>query len=154
MSRVLVGAGGGVGEEVQVEQGAEGPARFWRGQSRYAVGELLDHWVETPPWWRGVPAAGGGGGSMLDVAVALEACTHELLPGALLSTVVAAALLGDDAAVAQRLADGARVALALAPDLVVTADLRFIFAGDPPRSGNFSADWIQFTLGLMLKLTK
>jgi outer membrane protein with beta-barrel domain len=42
----------------------------------------------------------------------------------------------------------------LTSNLVVTADLRFIFAQDPPRSGNFSADWIQFTLGLMLKLTR
>ena len=41
MSRVLVGAGGHVGEEVQVEQGAHGPARFWRGQGRYVVGEVL-----------------------------------------------------------------------------------------------------------------
>ena len=52
MSRVLVGAGGRVGEEVQVEQGPSGPAQFWRGQTRYAVGELLDSWVETAPWWQ------------------------------------------------------------------------------------------------------
>jgi Family of unknown function (DUF6504) len=52
MSRVLVGAGGRVGEEVQVEQGSSGPAQFWRGQSRYVVGELLDSWVETAPWWQ------------------------------------------------------------------------------------------------------
>jgi hypothetical protein len=49
MSRVLVGAGGHVGEEVQVEQGAQGPAQFWRGQGRYVVGEVLDSWVETAP---------------------------------------------------------------------------------------------------------
>ena len=52
MSRVLVGAGGHAGEEVQVEQGPEGPAQFWRGQGRYVVGELLDSWVETAPWWQ------------------------------------------------------------------------------------------------------
>ena len=51
MSRVLVEAGGRVGEEVQVEQGPSGPAQFWRGQTRYVVGELLDSWVETAPWW-------------------------------------------------------------------------------------------------------
>src|SRR3954453_6481037 len=48
---------------------------------------------------------GGGGGSVLDQAVALEACAHELIPGPLLSTAVAslvapAATLGDGAAVA------------------------------------------------------
>ena len=54
----------------------------------------------------GLPeAAGGGGGTVLDVAVALEACAHELVPGPLLSTAVAAlvapcAEIGDGAAVA------------------------------------------------------
>ena len=48
---------------------------------------------------------GGGGGSVLDQAVALEACAHELVPGPLLSTAVAAlvapsGLLGDGTAVA------------------------------------------------------
>lgn len=44
----------------------------------------------------GLPeAAGGGGGTPLDVAVALEACAHELVPGPLLGPVVAAALLGE-----------------------------------------------------------
>ena len=48
---------------------------------------------------------GGGGGSVLDQAVALEACARELVPGPLLSTAVAgvvapAAALGDGAAVA------------------------------------------------------
>ena len=39
----------------------------------------------------GLPEAhGGGGGSVLDQAVALEACAHELVPGPLLSTAVAA----------------------------------------------------------------
>jgi hypothetical protein len=63
MSRVLVGAGGHVGEEVQVEQGAQGPAEFWRGQGRYVVGEVLDSWVETAPWWQPDPGAGRGGAS-------------------------------------------------------------------------------------------
>jgi hypothetical protein len=58
MSRVLVGAGGRVGEEVQVEQGPSGPAQFWRGQTRYVVGELLDSWVETAPWWQADSAGG------------------------------------------------------------------------------------------------
>jgi Family of unknown function (DUF6504) len=56
MSRVLGGAGTGKrtlpGEEVQVERGPLGPVQFWRGGSRYVVGELLDSWVETAPWWQ------------------------------------------------------------------------------------------------------
>src|SRR4051812_6336283 len=46
---------------------------------------------------------GGGGGSVLDQAVALEACAHELVPGPLLSTAVAALVaheIGRGAAVA------------------------------------------------------
>ncbi len=39
-------------------------------------------------------SAGGGGGTTLDVAVALEACAHELVPGPLLGPAVAAAVLG------------------------------------------------------------
>jgi hypothetical protein len=52
MSRVLGDVVGRVGEEVQVERGPLGPLRFWRGHSRYEVGELLDSWMETPAWWR------------------------------------------------------------------------------------------------------
>ena len=62
MSRVLGGAGVGrrtqLGEEVQVERGPLGPQQFWRGQSRYEVGELLDSWVETAPWWQQHAVAG------------------------------------------------------------------------------------------------
>jgi hypothetical protein len=53
MSRVLGGPAGRVGEEVQ----------FWRGQSRYVVGELLDSWVETAPWWQQHAMASGGAAS-------------------------------------------------------------------------------------------
>lgn len=57
----------------------------------------------------GLPeAAGGGGGTTLDVAVALEACAHELVPGPLLGPAVAAALLGElpeDAVVGLALGD-------------------------------------------------
>jgi alkylation response protein AidB-like acyl-CoA dehydrogenase len=56
----------------------------------------------------GLPeSAGGGGGSTLDVAVALEACAHELVPGPLLGPAVAASLLGE------RLPEDGLVALAL-----------------------------------------
>src|SRR5262245_3590093 len=40
-------------------------------------------------------AVGGAGGTALDVAVALEACAYELLPGPLLGPAVAAAVLGE-----------------------------------------------------------
>jgi hypothetical protein len=60
MSRVLGEVVGRVGEEVQVERGPLGPVQFWRGQSRYVVGELLDTWVETPEWWRNEAAVSGG----------------------------------------------------------------------------------------------
>ena len=64
MSRVLNGVGGRVGEEVQVERGPLGPVQFWRGQSRYVVGELLDSWVETPAWWQHA-AVGGASGDLV-----------------------------------------------------------------------------------------
>jgi Family of unknown function (DUF6504) len=70
MSRVLGEVAGRVGErageEVQVERGPAGPVQFWRGATRYAVGELLDSWVETGAWWR---RDGGGGASAELVAV-------------------------------------------------------------------------------------
>jgi alkylation response protein AidB-like acyl-CoA dehydrogenase len=58
-------------------------------------------------------AAGGGGGSVLDAAVALEACAHELVPGPLLGATVAASLLGENEDVAGVLAGGAVVGLSL-----------------------------------------
>ncbi len=65
MSRVLGEVTGRAGEEVQVERGPLGPVQFWRGQSRYLVGELLDSWVETPPWWRRDAAVVGGASAEL-----------------------------------------------------------------------------------------
>ena len=72
MSRVLGGVGpvgsagrsgeARSGEEVQVERGPLGPLQFWRGSSRYVVGELLDSWVETAPWWR---HAGGASATLV-----------------------------------------------------------------------------------------
>ena len=42
----------------------------------------------------------------------------------------------------------------LSPNLLIDANLRFIFVSDPPNTGDFSADWIQFTVGILLKLSK
>ncbi|MDN4163010.1 acyl-CoA dehydrogenase [Nocardioides abyssi] len=65
----------------------------------------------------GLPeTAGGGGGSVLDQAVALEACAHEMVPGPLLGPVVAAALLAGTE-VAGALGEGSVVGVALS-DLV------------------------------------
>src|SRR4051794_34505744 len=36
---------------------------------------------------------GGGGGTVLDLAVAIEGCAHELLPGPVLGTALAATVL-------------------------------------------------------------
>ncbi|KQW53081.1 acyl-CoA dehydrogenase [Nocardioides sp. Root1257] len=52
--------------------------------------------------------AGGGGGTVLDLAVALEACAHELVPGPLLGPAVASLVVPDlpaDAVVAVGLTD-------------------------------------------------
>jgi alkylation response protein AidB-like acyl-CoA dehydrogenase len=66
----------------------------------------------------GLPeAAGGGGGSVLDVATALGACAHEMVPGPLLSTSAAAAVLGETAGVAEQVGAGASVAVGLCPTL-------------------------------------
>jgi 3-oxochol-4-en-24-oyl-CoA dehydrogenase len=67
----------------------------------------------------GLPeAVGGGGGTLLDVAVALEACAHELVPGPLLGQAVAAHLLADVAGVADQVAAGeVVVAISLDPSL-------------------------------------
>ena len=65
MSRVLGETVGRVGEEVQVERGPVGPVQFWRGQSRYVVGELLDSWVETPAWWQRDTAGTGASAELV-----------------------------------------------------------------------------------------
>jgi 3-oxochol-4-en-24-oyl-CoA dehydrogenase len=85
----------------------------------------------------GLPAAvGGGGGTVLDLAVALEACAHGLVPGPLLSTAVASVVLPADVAPARDLAEGARVGLGLAPSLLVGERLagRVDVVWDAPRA--------------------
>ncbi len=85
-----------------------------------AVGEMGVATIALPE------AAGGGGGSVLDQAVALEACARELVPGPLLTTAVAVALLGESdvaSQIAAEIGEGARVALALDASLRVVADL-------------------------------
>ncbi len=43
---------------------------------------------------------------------------------------------------------------ALSPQVALDANVRFVFAQDPPHSGDFSADWAQFTVGILFKLGK
>ncbi|MDO9498145.1 MAG: acyl-CoA dehydrogenase family protein, partial [Nocardioides sp.] len=84
-----------------------------------AIGEMGVATIGLPE------AAGDGGGSVLDAAVALEACAHELVPGPLLGTVVAASLLGETDGpdgVAAAIGEGASVALSLDPTLEVVWD--------------------------------
>jgi alkylation response protein AidB-like acyl-CoA dehydrogenase len=72
----------------------------------------------------GLPeAAGGGGGSVLDAAVALEACAHELVPGPLLGVAVASSILGETEGIAEALGDGAVVGLSLDPALTTVWDV-------------------------------
>ncbi len=47
-------------------------------------------------------SVGGGGGSVLDLAVALEACAHGLVPGPLLATTIASVVLPEGAASRRR----------------------------------------------------
>jgi hypothetical protein len=42
----------------------------------------------------------------------------------------------------------------LQPNLLIDANLRFVFVQNPRDTGNFNADWIQFTVGILLKLAK
>jgi alkylation response protein AidB-like acyl-CoA dehydrogenase len=94
------------GREAARDAGSEADATFpdaWKACVEMGVATI------------GLPeAAGGGGGTVLDVAVALEACAHELVPGPLLSTAVAASLLGGTP-FAATLGEGAAVAVALSP---------------------------------------
>ena len=61
-------------------------------------------------------SSGGGGGTVLDQAVALEACAYELVPGPLLGPVIAASLLGETSGIAEQIGAGAVVGLCLSPD--------------------------------------
>lgn len=68
---------------IELARAAEGAASagfddLWRGVREYGVAGIP------------APAPNGGGGTLLDAAVALEACAHELLPGPLLGSAVAA----------------------------------------------------------------
>ncbi len=97
--------------------GSLGGAEVARAAEDQAEATFADTWkavTEMGVATIGLPeAAGGGGGSVLDQAVAVEACAHAMVPGPLLGPVVAASLLGEIAGVAEAIGAGAVVGLGL-----------------------------------------
>ncbi|HWJ68002.1 MAG TPA: acyl-CoA dehydrogenase family protein [Nocardioides sp.] len=75
-----------------------GPIEAARAAEGDAAATFADVWAAAEEM--GVTAiavpesAGGGGGSLLDQAVALEACAHELVPGGLLGAAIGSVLTG------------------------------------------------------------
>jgi 3-oxochol-4-en-24-oyl-CoA dehydrogenase len=76
-----------------------------------AVGEMGVAAIALPE------SVGGGSGSVLDLAVALEACAHGMVPGPLLGTAVASLVLPES--IGRDVAGGARVGVGLTPSLLV-----------------------------------
>jgi alkylation response protein AidB-like acyl-CoA dehydrogenase len=81
---------------------------------------------------------GGGGGTVLDLAVAVEACAHGLLPGPVLGTALAATLLASagESPALKAIVAGAPAAVALEP--LSLADGRLVGAAVVPGA----ADWL------------
>ncbi|QYJ04894.1 acyl-CoA dehydrogenase family protein [Nocardioides panacisoli] len=73
---------------VEAARSAEGKADADFGDAWAAVVDMGVAAIAVPE------DAGGGGGSLLDQAVALEACAHELLPSGLLGAAIGSALTG------------------------------------------------------------
>jgi alkylation response protein AidB-like acyl-CoA dehydrogenase len=93
---------------IEATRGAEGDPAATFAEVWQAAGEMGIAAIALPE------AVGGGGGSVVDVAVALEACAHELLPGPLLGTAVAALVAGHTP-LGAAVAEGAAVGLGLLP---------------------------------------
>ncbi|GAW48192.1 MULTISPECIES: acyl-CoA dehydrogenase [unclassified Nocardioides] len=104
----------------------------------------------------GLPeVAGGGGGSVLDVAVALEACAHELVPGPLLGVAVASSLLGEIEGVSSVLGEGAVVALALSDVVWDTPTATHVLLADGDDSWRvLPRDAVELTSALGLDLSR
>lgn len=73
---------------IEAARAAEGEVEAEFAEVWGAVAEMGVTAIAVPE------AAGGGGGTLLDQAVALEACAHELLPGGLLGAAIGAAVTG------------------------------------------------------------
>ena len=101
-----------------------------------ARGERADAWSEV--MGQGVPIIavpdehGGGGGSILDLAVAVESCAYGMVPGPVLGTAIAATLIGSagDSPALKAIVAGASAGIALAPvdasPIVPGADLDWV----------------------------
>ncbi|MFS3130451.1 acyl-CoA dehydrogenase family protein [Nocardioides sp. Bht2] len=96
-------------------RGVEGAADAAFDEAYAAAAEMGLHGIALPE------KVGGGDGTALDSAVALEALAHALVPGGLLGAQVAANLLGSTS-IADQLAEGeARVAIGAEPTLQLSA---------------------------------
>ncbi|MEQ6900718.1 acyl-CoA dehydrogenase [Nocardioides sp. YIM 152588] len=73
---------------IEAARAAEGDVGASFDEEWAAIEEMGLHTIALPE------SAGGGGGTVLDQAVALEACAHELLPGGLLGAAVGGLLAG------------------------------------------------------------
>jgi len=99
-------------------QRIDGAERIRAAEAR---GERADAWSDVVG--QGIPGIsvpgelGGGGGSILDVAVAIEACAHGLVPGPILGTALAATVLGSagDSPALKAILEGAQAGVALEP---------------------------------------
>jgi len=99
-------------------QRIDGAERIRTAEAR---GERADAWADVVG--QGVPTIavpaelGGGGGSILDVAVATEACAGGMVPGPVLGTVLAATILGwaGDSPALKAIIEGAPAGVALEP---------------------------------------
>ncbi|MDF1602293.1 acyl-CoA dehydrogenase [Nocardioides sp. YIM 152315] len=72
----------------ELARAAEGDVGERFGRVWQAVRDMDVHAIAAPE------SAGGGGGTVLDQAVALEACAHELVPGGLLGAAIGSTLTG------------------------------------------------------------
>jgi len=97
---------------VEAIRAAEGDSAASFDDIWAAVGEMALPAIALPE------SVGGGGGSVLDAAVALEAAAQAMLPGPLLGTTVSGILLANaDPELSRSVAEGASVGLGLVPSL-------------------------------------
>ena len=121
-------------------QRIDGAERIRAAEAR---GERSDAWADVVG--QGVPTIavpaelGGGGGSILDVAVATEACAYGMVPGPVLGTALAATILGwaGDSPALKAIVEGAQAGVALEP--VALSEGRLVGTAVVPGA---ELDWI------------
>ncbi|WP_300678929.1 acyl-CoA dehydrogenase [Nocardioides sp.] len=122
--------------------GATALVRAAETDAEPAFGDLWAETVKLGLPLIAAPEPVGGGGTLLDLAVAVEACATQLLPGPLLGTATVATVLGlsgvgAGAAVLDDLATGLTAGVALEPTLEVGDRLR----GDALSYDGGGAGW-------------